>query len=202
MKPLIVGLTGQTGAGKTTVSRCFRAAGLAVIDCDLVAREVVEVGSPCLEEIRAAFGPEMLDENGALRRREMARLVFGDPEKKRQYEAIIFPHITVALEREIARLENRAVAVLDAPTLFESGADSMCRCIVSVVAPEELRVKRIVERDGIDRELALLRIRAQHGEAFFRGRSRFVIDNGGDLEALEQAARQTAEELLALARLF
>ena len=195
MKPLIVGLTGQTGAGKTTVSRCFREAGLAVIDCDLVAREVVEVGSPCLEEIRAAFGPEMLDENGALRRREMARLVFGDPEKKRQYEAIIFPHITVALE-------NRAVAVLDAPTLFESGADSMCRCIVSVVAPEELRVKRIVERDGIDRELALLRIRAQHEEAFFRGRSRFVIDNGGDLEALEQAARQTAEELLALARLF
>lgn len=201
MKPLIVGLTGQTGAGKTTVSRCFSEAGLAVIDCDQVARAVTQVGSPCLTEIRDTFGAHLLDETGALRRRETAKLIFADPEKKAQFEALIFPHITAALREQIELLarEGREVVVLDAPTLFESGADGMCRCIVSVVAPKETRIRRIMARDGIDEELARLRMSAQHDEEFFRSRSRFVIVNEGSLSALEEAARKTAEQIWELA---
>lgn len=197
MSILVVGLTGQTGAGKTTVSAGFTRQGLPVVDCDLVARKVTQPGQPCLLEIARVFGSQVLDETGALRRRQVSRLIFADGKKKKEFEGLIFPYIMKEIRQEIARFKENGcpVVVLDAPTLFESGADRMCGKIVSVVAPQPVRVARIMSRDGIDRELALLRVNAQHSEDFFRTHSDWVVENGEGTEELERRTTQAVEQI-------
>ena len=183
---LVVGLTGQTGAGKSTAGRLFAERGVPSIDCDRVARAVTEQGSPCLDALVAEFGQDILFPCGGLDRKKLGSIVFADPQKLARLDAVIFPFILARIRELLGALETRGepLVLLDAPTLFESGADSLCGVIVSVVAPAEIRRERIRERDGLSREEADRRMESQHDEAFFRERSDFVLENGGPPEAL------------------
>lgn len=193
--PFLLGLTGQTGAGKTTVSAVFAAHGFAVLNADMIAREVVKVGSPCLEAIVQRFGAGLLQQDGSLHRRATAALIFGDAQAKADYEAIIFPYITQAVTQQIEQLAAQGYdrVLLDAPTLFESGLADACDFVVSVVADESLRLARIMQRDGLSGEAAKGRMAAQHTETFFRTHADAVLVNDGTVEAL----RQQAEALVA-----
>ena len=177
----VIGLTGQTGAGKTTASEALRAGGLPVIDCDLLAREVVNHSKSCLGDLVLAFGCEIIDHNGELNRRRLSGIVFNDRAKLRRLNAITFPHILRRIEEEIERYRRRGAAalVLDAPTLYEAGADKLCYAVVAVTAPEEDRLRRIIARDGLSEEEASARIRSQHDDAFFRARANFLVENTG-----------------------
>ncbi|MDD2956419.1 MAG: dephospho-CoA kinase [Oscillospiraceae bacterium] len=186
MRPRVIGLTGQTGAGKSTVSDIFRRWGAAVIDCDAVARRVVEPGSPALRREQEAFGPEILRPDGSLDRAKTAEIVFSDPEQLKKWCDILYPAITEYIVEELERLENIPLAVLDAPTLFESGADALCDFIVSVTAPRDERLRRIMARDGISREAALRRMSAQREDDYYASRSGAVIVNSGGREELER----------------
>ena len=168
MSIIVIGLTGQSGAGKTTVCRQFSDSGFAVINADKVARKVMEKGSPCLEKTCEVFG-NVKDADGNLDRKKIASIVFTDREKKKIYEGIIFPYITEEIVREIKGFDESGeeYVILDAPTLFESGAACLCDKIISVIADEDIRLERVLKRDNISENEAKLRISAQGNDEFY-----------------------------------
>ncbi len=193
----LVGLTGQTGAGKTTVSRMLEADDIAVINADTVARQVVEKGSDCLQAMQRVFGDGILLPDGQMNRKAVAALIFGNETARAHYQAIIFPYITRAIRQQTEQLaaEGFRIILLDAPTLFESGIHHACHAVVSVIAPQEVRKARIMERDCLTEEQALQRMNAQHSEAFFRAHSDAVIENSEDEAALHTAVQTIIRQL-------
>lgn len=182
----IVGLTGQTGAGKSTVGQLFAERGIPSIDCDRLAREVVEPGTPCLAALAAEFGAGILREDGSLDRRALGRIVFSDAARLARLDELIFPAIRECLQTRLAAMEaaGERCVLLDAPTLFESGVDALCGTVLSVTAGVELRLERICARDGIPPEDARRRMASQHTEEWFRAHSDFVLTNSGEPGAL------------------
>ncbi len=178
---MIIGLTGPTGAGKSTACAAMRDSGCAVIDADQVAREVVRSDSPCLEELTKAFGRDILRPDGMLSRSQLAQKAFSSHEATARLNAVTHPYIMRAVQQQIEALKERGARfiVLDAPLLFESGADKLCDVVVAVTAPLELRLKRIMQRDGISREAAEKRIGAQREEDYYTLRARYVLDGAG-----------------------
>ena len=177
----IIGLTGQSGAGKTTVSDTFRNNGFAVINCDITARKVTETGSDCNKEL-SSFFPCCFDEQFTLDRQKLAKEVFSDKNKLKKLDAIIYPHIISEIRNEIKLLSDEyEYIVLDAPTLFEAGADRLCDIVVSVTAEEKIRFERIKKRDNIDEKLIEKRFSSQHTEEFFEKKSDFIIRNNSGI---------------------
>lgn len=175
----VVGLTGQTGAGKSTVSARLAARGCAVIDCDAVTRDPALYGGECLAELQKAFGRDIMRPDGTLDRRLLARRAFADDESTQTLNRITHPVIFSRLRAEIAarKAAGARVIVLDAPTLFEAGAERLCRRVVSVLADRAVRKARILQRDGITGEEAERRMRAQQADGFYASRSDYVLDN-------------------------
>ncbi|MBR6045821.1 MAG: dephospho-CoA kinase [Ruminococcus sp.] len=190
MSGYIIGLTGQTGSGKSTVSECFAQCGLAVIDCDKVSREVTVPGSECCKALSKYF-PSCFDSELTLDRRALGRIVFSDSEQLELLNRTVFPFILEQINSEIEAALNEGCEhiVLDAPTLYESGADKLCSLIVSCVADRKIRTERIMKRDGISAEDAEKRMASQKSESFFRERSDIIIENDGGLEGLAAASR-------------
>jgi dephospho-CoA kinase len=192
---MLIGLTGQTGAGKSQVSAILREHGFGVIDADRAAREVTYAGGECLREIAAEFGEDILLPDGSLDRKALGEIVFSDAEKKKKLEAIIFPHIMREVgARYIA--SDTEVVFLDAPTLFESGADKSCAKVVSVIAPADVRMKRIVERDNLTQKEAESRMRSQHEDEWYVSRSDYVIRNDKSDIELYAGVREMLRVLL------
>lgn len=179
-KLIIVGLTGPTGAGKTTVSKLLTQNGYRIIDADLVAREVVLPGTPCLAEIQNVFGQVVVNEDGTLNRRALGAVVFADKQKLKQLEGILYPAILARINEMLAQCEQEGetLVILDAPTLLESGADSLCDYIIVVMAPQSARLMRIIARDNLTFEQAMQRISAQQGDSFYLASADYVVDNG------------------------
>ena len=187
---VVIGLTGQSGAGKTLVSKVFKENGFGVINCDMAAREVTEAGSECNCELAKIF-PECFDDDLVLDRRALGRIVFSDREKLDILNTVIFRYIDKLLDEKIAQYSiDYEYVVLDAPTLFEAGADKKCNVIVSVTADEEIRLRRITVRDGLDEASVRNRFASQHSQRFFEENSDFVIKNNGETE---DAVEQTKE---------
>lgn len=187
---IVVGLTGQTGAGKTTASEAAASLGFPVIHADAVAREALSPGSDCLKRVAEAFGEDIIDENGACRRQVLARRAFADREHTELLNRLTHPWIRSRIREYIEqhRSEYDDMVVLDASQLFESGGEEDCDVIVSVTAPKEVRLQRICRRDGISEEAARQRMSAQHDEAFFRERSQFLLDGSLPMEELKTEA--------------
>ena len=193
MSRFIAGLTGMSGAGKSTVCRAFAESGFEVIDCDLCAREVMLPGSPALDELHDRLSAELILPDGTLDRRKTAELVFHSEEKRALFNKINYPYITYNIVEKLKRTGD--YALLDAPTLFESRIEFICGSIVSVTADPELCVQRIKKRDSIPEELARARLRSQHSAEFYRQRSSFCIENNGTQQQLIEAAQGVISQL-------
>ncbi len=189
----LVGLTGQSGAGKSTVSRIWQDAGVKVIDCDKVARIVTEDNSECNKELYKLF-PQCFDERLHLDRRMMADLIFGDKQKLKAQNDIIFKYIGQYIDGVISSVSDDFL-VLDAPTLFESGIYKRCSAIVSVLSSEKLRLDRIINRDGISEESVLLRFNSQKSDRFFTENSNIIIINDGTVSELEVKALNALKKI-------
>lgn len=195
----VIGLTGPTGAGKTSVSNLMREAGFAVIDADLVSRYVVAEDRALLVELTLAFGVTILNADGSLNRGRLGSIVFGSKGKLERLNKIIFPFIRAEVDRRVAAFAaaGEKIVVLDAPTLFESGADKTCDAIVVVTAPVDVRLNRIIIRDRLSDEEARNRMRSQPDEGFYAERADYMIENNGDEAALEAKALTLIEALRA-----
>jgi len=193
----VIGLTGQSGAGKTTVSRVFSQNGFAVIDADIISREVTEKGQPCLTELSEAFGSDIINPDGTLNRKRLGSIVFSDREKLRQLNGIIYPYIIYRIISRIDELseEGKELILLDAPTLFEANADDLCDLIISVTADESIRMSRIIARDSITPEAAKKRFESQYSEHFFVNHSDFVIINNKTPDVLAAKAEEVAGKI-------
>lgn len=193
----VIGLTGQTGSGKSTVCNAFMEKGFEIINCDLVARAVTSDGSDCCKALKAVF-PDCIDEALHLDRKALGAIVFSDKEKLEALNRIIFPFINEEIKRRIghASQNNKKLILLDAPTLFEAGADKLCDMIVSCVALKKLRLQRIMIRDSLNEAQAEDRINSQHSEEFFRSKSDMVIENNGGLDSLARAAAFASEIII------
>ena len=175
MEQIIIGLTGPTGSGKSTAAAVAQELGFFVIDADKVAHRVTDQNLNCKSALVAEFG-DILDHTGALNRKKLAAAAFKTPQATKRLNQITLPFIMEEIKGIIKRGGNKIL--LDAPTLFEAGAESLCHKVYGVLAPTELRLARIMKRDGIGEEAALLRINAGKNDEFYHSRCNKILLNG------------------------
>ena len=193
----VIGLTGQTGAGKSTVRELFKAKGTAVIDADAVSHDIVDYDLSCLTDIVEHFSCIVLNDKGKLNRKALGRIVFSDPKKLAVLNKIMFPYIVSAIKGKVTAYEHAGaqMIVIDGATLIESGCSKMCSVLISVTAEEETRLTRIIHRDGISKRDAVRRVSAQHPEEFYIEASDYVIKNNGTPGDLEREAERVLDEI-------
>ena len=191
----LIGLTGATGAGKSEAAQLFRESGYEVIYADFLAREVMN--NPfVLSALKTSFGSDIAEQN-TLNRKLLAERAFRNNDTKKQLDSITHPFISALFLNELKRLTHMGAEriLFDASQLFESGLDAVCDCIISVTAPEEIRLVRIAQRDELTEEQARERMSVQFPDSFFRENSDFTIDNDGDFYALKQAVNKIIRTL-------
>jgi dephospho-CoA kinase len=189
----LIGLTGGIGSGKSTVAALLRELGATVIDADEATRAVQAPGSPGLQQLVEAFGPEILTPDGALDRPRLAAIAFSDPEARRRLNEIIHPLVREWMaerQREAAERGDAAV-VLEVPLLFETRGAEGLDAVVLVYAPEDVQLKRLIEARGMDEQAARARIASQMPIEEKRRLASHVIPNTGTLEELRTETERT-----------
>ncbi len=194
----IIGLTGQTGAGKSTVRDILKSKGAAVIDADSVAHDITDNNLSCIYDIVSHFSCLVLNEKGKINRKALGKRVFSDSRELAALNKIIFPYILEAIEHEVLEhiAEGKENIVIDGATVIESGCGKMCDVLVSVVAEEETRITRIIKRDGISKADAERRVSAQKPEEFYTENSDFVIKNDSTPAELERGVNTVLKNML------
>jgi dephospho-CoA kinase len=192
----VVGLTGGIASGKSTVSAMFRELGAQVIDADQVARDVVEPGTPGLEEVARRF-PGVLDPSGQLDRAALGRRVFADPAERRALEGILHPRIReeVARRTEALARAGETVVLYDAALLIENGLHRGMDGLIVVSAPEAVQRARLAARDGLDDAAITARLAAQLPLADKRAHATWVVENGGSLDETRAQVRRIWEQI-------
>ena len=196
----VVGLTGGIASGKSTVGRMLEDLGAAVVDADQLAREVVEPGTPGLQEVVAAFGRDVLDGEGRLARGRLGERIFADPGERRRLERILHPRIAELARQRLAAVRGR-LAVYQAPLIFETGREGEFQGVLLVDCDPELQLARLRVRDRLEEADARARLAAQLPAAERRRRATWVVDNSGSLDDTRaQLLRLWERELAALRR--
>lgn len=188
---LTVGLTGQIASGKSEVAKEWRRCGAAIISGDLIGREVVAPGSPALRKLTTAFGSQILDGKGRLRRSELGKLAFGSEESTRRLNQIVHPELLKRLRAQFRRVKRSGRAkmiVVDAALIFDWGLERELDYVVVVEAPRTLQFARL-QRLGVDRREAAKRMRRQVPKYRQRQKADFVLRNNGSLTDLQRQAR-------------
>ena len=189
---MILGITGGTGCGKTTLLKEIEHRGGLVLDCDAVYHDLLTRDTALLDAIEARFPGVVVDKK--LERKRLGAIVFGDEQALLDLNAITHGAIKAEIVRRLA--ENPGLAAIDAIALFEGGLSELCDATVAVCAPEESRVERLMARDNISREYAQNRIRAQKSEDWFRSVCDHTLYNDGSRAAFEEKCRAFLDEVL------
>lgn len=204
---VVVGLTGGTATGKSTVAAIWASMGARVIDADEVARELVKPGSDLLGKIADTFGHAVINEDGSLNRRELGRICFSEKRQLLKLNEIMHPRLRAQVEAMVEELHRAAendggrdcasAVVIDAAVLFESGLHRLADAVVAVVADPQMQVRRLVQRMGLSEAEATARVGAQRSNEEFARLSDFVIDTTGGLDSYEAEARALYTRILA-----
>ena len=171
----IIGLTGGIGSGKTTIANHFRKANIPVYIADDEARKIMQ-SEEIIDAIRKVFGESIFDE-AILNREKLSQIVFSNPEKLKQLNAIIHPAVRKHFQDWVLNYKNAPFVIYEAAILFESGSYENCDLIITVTAPIESRIQRVIQRDNTTREQVLKRINAQWNDDQRIAKSDFVIEN-------------------------
>ncbi len=198
---LHVGLTGNIASGKSTVARLLVAQGATLIDADVLARKAVEPGTSALAAIRERFGDGVLSTDGTLDRAALRRIVFHDPAARDALNRIVHPAVGLLRDVELAAARARGdrVIISDIPLLFEAGLEGSVDAVIFVDAPEEVRLRRLMDDRALPEADARAMMSAQWPAAEKRARSTFVIENDGSVEQLTRQVSDLWGELLRLA---
>ena len=175
----VIGLTGKTGAGKSTVAAFLKEKGCFIIDGDKIAREILLPGEPAVKELADCFGEDIILTDGNIDRKKLAARAFADAESTDKLNRITHPRITERFikERDSAEKDGYSIAVIDAAALLESDCKKLCSFFIVVTAPEEIRLERILSRDGITKEQALTRIKAQKSDEYYFSQADYIVKN-------------------------
>ncbi|HTE49372.1 MAG TPA: dephospho-CoA kinase [Kofleriaceae bacterium] len=196
---LVIGLTGGIASGKSTVATMLRELRAPIVDADLLARQVVEPGTPALAEIAARFGPDLLDADGRLDRKRLAARVFADDVTRAALNAITHPRIAEASRAAMAALRDggNPVAIYEAALLVENRIHLGLDGLIVVAVDEDAQVERLRQRDAIDADAARARLAAQLPLAAKMEVADWVIDNGGPPERTRAQVERVWREILA-----
>ena len=191
-----IGLTGPTGAGKSTVATYFTKEGFAVVDADALAHEVTAVGSPTLSLLAERFGADLLREDGSLDRGLLAARAFADEASTKALNAITHPAVLQRMNERLDQFkeDGEQAVIIDAPLLFEAGIDAICDLTVAVLASPDVRLARIIARDGITEDAARARMSAQPDERFYLDRATLILHND-DPDGLTRQLTALAREI-------
>jgi len=200
----VVGLTGGIASGKSTVSEILAGLGAAIIDADVLSREVTMPGSEGLRRIRETFGDKVISPDGSLNRRKLGSIIFRDEDARKKLNSIVHPLVIERTEQELHRLQDEArksgkpvVAVVDAPLLFEAGVDVICDEVWVVAVSRETQAERLMKREDYTLDEALSRIDAQMPLEEKEKRATHIIDNEGTPEETRERVLELWKRLLA-----
>ena len=193
----LIGLTGGIASGKSTVADILRRLGAAVVNADVLAREVVEPGQDAWQEIVNTFGAEVLQADKRLDRQRLRKIIFDDPDARKKLEAIIHPRVRALAEKKIREnaAAGHAVVVYEVPLLFEGNIHHWVRPVILVACAPETQIKRLRQRDQVNERDAQKHIAAQMSLAEKRKLADYTIENDGTLEDLEKQVREVLEKI-------
>lgn len=194
----VIGITGPTGAGKTTALHELKALGGCILDADAIYHQLLEGQSALRTELEHHFGP-LSQADGAFDRKRLGEVVFHDPEALQELNAIAHRYVVEEIEKQLeqARGMGCPAAAIDAIGLFESGADRLCQETVAILAPPSVRIRRIMDREGISESYAKARVSSQQEDTFYRSQCNYVLENDcADAQTFAARARVLFEELL------
>lgn len=187
---IIIGLTGPTGSGKSTVSSILQNNNCFVIDADKLGHKAL-TNKRCIEQLKIAFGKDIVNENGNIIKPTLAKYAFTNKINTKKLNSITHPYICMEMldvTDNIRKKEKHPVIIFDAPVLFESKMDIFCDYIISVIAPKDMRLSRIIRRDGIKKADAERRISVQQDDSYYTEKSDFVIDGSKNIKEVEKEA--------------
>ena len=191
----LVGLTGKTGAGKSTVSALLKEKGAYIIDGDIVARRVLDEDKTLLDTLKKEFGCGIMNPDGALNRRALAKEAFSTPEKTEKLNSIMHPAINDYIFKEAQKaFEEYDVVIVDAAAIIESGFTKKADYLIVVHAPVEIRKERIINRDFLSEEDADVRINGQKEDGFYLSKADFVFNTFSPY-SIDQQLSQLEKEL-------
>ncbi len=191
---MVIGITGSSGAGKSTVCEILESDYNAkIITADKIAKELSKKGTSYLSEIVDKFGIEILLESGELNRKKLANIIYHDSEKRNILNSCTFKYIYKEIEEEIKKSNQKLIAI-DAPLLFEAKLEKICDVTIAVVSEDrEIQILRIIKRDGIDREHAIARLNAQYSnDIYIKKCDKMIVNN----EKIEDMKKQIAKIIL------
>ena len=194
----VFGLTGNIGSGKSTVAAMLREAGIPVLDADRISRDVTAPGGKAYDAVVRAFGKGIVRDDGSIDRKRLGEIVFADPASRERLERITHPAILEGMKEAIADVEregHRAV-VVEATLIHESGRRGLFEVVISVTCDRETAISRLAVRDGMSRDEAEARLRAQMNADRKAGASDYVIDNSASLAETARQVNQIARVLL------
>lgn len=193
----LLGITGGIGAGKSLVTRCFKELGATIVDADAIARQILDTNGIAYEEVIRQFGCGILEENKNINRKKLAQIVFSDSKKLEQLNQITHPCVFKEMEHQINDSKTPLVC-LDVPLLFSSNFPFSCDKTLAVIAPKELRIQRVIERDGTTRSEVEARIAAQLSEEEFKKFADYCICNDGEEEKLREEIQRVYNDIMEL----
>ncbi len=175
----VIGLTGPSGSGKSLLCDCLKELDIQIINADEVYHSLLAPNTECTLALVKAFGSEILGEDLSPDRKKLAKIVFNSPEKLSLLNSIVLDIVIKEIKKMICELDKAQIknVIVDAPTLIESGFDKECHTVVSLLAPKDIRIERISDRDKLTKELAEQRINAQKPDSFYIDNSDLVLNN-------------------------
>lgn len=183
----VIGIAGSSGAGKTTICGILKTKYKAhIIDADEVAKKLAKKGNMYLQDIVKHFGDNIVDEQGELKRKELANIIYNNNEKRNLLNELTFKYVVKEIKEQIEQLKDKELIVIDAPLLFESNLDEVCDIVIGVIANEEDKIKRICNRDKISEEVAKKRLNIQKDNDYIKKKSDYTISNEEGLEKLSK----------------
>lgn len=191
---MIIGLTGGIASGKSTVSKILKELGAIIVDADIKAKEISE-REDVIIEAKNIFGNDIIDNNGKIDRVKLKEIVFSNKEKLKELNGLIHPKVVSEFKKIKESSNKNDIIIFDVPLLFETGMDKMCEKIILVFADKDTQIKRMIERDNIDRELAEKIINSQMSLEEKLKKSQIHIENNKTLEDLKKKAENIYREL-------
>lgn len=183
----IIGITGSSGSGKTTICSILKEKYAAnIIDADEIARKLSKKGTMYLKAIVEYFGEDIIDATGELKRKKLADLIYEDEEKRNMLNQLTFDYVVAEIKKDINKLKDKELIVIDAPLLFESDLDKICDMVIGVIAREQDKIERICNRDKISEQTAKKRLNIQKDDDYIKEKSDYIIYNESSIENLEE----------------